>query len=580
MEKNIESKMNWQVADYQNGTIQYEVHNTGENFGTICVPTGGGKSGMMIRDMIWHIDHTKRGERIVLNLSAPMLNLCSQLAEDIFSVIKDTHVAQCKQHEFAIFINSSADEKYYKTESANIVGEVYEVGDKFKNFYKVMESNPNIRVAFVISCHASLKYFAKQVKQLKKSYTLINYLDESHVLINFAQKRDFIDFEDKENEQKLDLEQNARKSAMELLLDSDSVYCFSATPDKYVTRFINKRKQSNPEKQTGKYHIYEISPLTLIHEGIIVNPDIREAKVPTDMKVNAQIAMEFMEFCKNDNPKIPHKILISCEDSRHIADLEDELNKNHCTVFSTCANNGARSNYNGEDQDERGNFIDISPSDFIKQVDEYKEDCYVLHIRQLRAGIDIKTLTDCIITNNATRVNDGVKVIYIQTIGRILRPYAGERGRTDDGRLKKKGNVLFLIGSSDYEAIARQTSEFAMKYYGLDGVKAFSKNVDGKKTNVGQGHEVNEAKRPWEKEIEFEIKQMRENVFKFIKENVFIMADTMRQLGGKYTFNQALSDLRSQFGYADCYEPVGDLFRDYTLMSEVSNLLRDYGIKE
>ena len=58
---NIESKMNWQVKQYMDGTINYEVHNTGECFGTICVPTGGGKSGMVIRDMIWHIDHAKHG---------------------------------------------------------------------------------------------------------------------------------------------------------------------------------------------------------------------------------------------------------------------------------------------------------------------------------------------------------------------------------------------------------------------------------------------------------------------------------------------------------------------------------------
>ena len=102
---NIESKMNWQVKQYMDGTINYEVHNTGECFGTICVPTGGGKSGMVIRDMIWHIDHAKHGERMILNLSAPMLNLCGQLAEDIFSVIKETHKVRCGNGEFAIFIN-------------------------------------------------------------------------------------------------------------------------------------------------------------------------------------------------------------------------------------------------------------------------------------------------------------------------------------------------------------------------------------------------------------------------------------------------------------------------------------------
>ena len=521
-----EPKMNWLVNQYTNGEISYEVHDTNEKYGTVCVPTGGGKSGMMIRDMIWHIDHIKSNETLVINMSAPMLNLCGQLADDLFSVIKDTHQSRCADKEFAIFINSSKEDKYYKMASANAVGQIYE----FEKFDETMNNNPGIRVAFVISCHASLHKFALKIKDLdKKKYTFINYLDEAHVLVNFTQRRDFIDFEDKQDSMKLNKEERVRVSAMDLLLKhSHYLYCFSATPDKYVTRFINKRKQTDPNKQLGNYHIYNVSPIKLIEQGIIVKPDIYLAKIQNEMKINAEIAMEFMEFCKANNPNIHHKVLICCDNSNHIEELEQELNLKKCAVFSTCAKKGAHSNYNGEDEDEEGNFVDISSSDFIKEVDEYDGDCYVLHIKQLRAGIDIKTLTDCIIRNTAARVNDGVKVKYVQTIGRILRPYSGERGRTDDGRLKKNGNVLFLIGMSDFDIIGHETTRFAIKYYGLDGVKAFTKDVDAAKTGVGQSHEINEAARSWENETKFEIQEARENIFKFIKENVFIMAETIK----------------------------------------------------
>ena len=580
---NIESKMNWQVKQYMDGTINYEVHDTGECFGTICVPTGGGKSGMMIRDMIWHIDHLKRGEKLIINLSAPMLNLCGQLAEDIFSVIKDTHANRCANGEFAIFINSSANEKYYKTDSANSVGNVYEFGE----FDNVMANNLNIRVALVISCHMSLKYFAHRVNSLKKSYKIVNYLDESHVLINFTQPPAFVDFEDKE--EKLNQDERSRKGAMEMLLESNYLYCFSATPDKYVTKSINRRKQSIQEKMTGDYHIYEISPLKLIHDGIIVNPNVKIAKIADDQNINAQMAIAFMNDCKNENPNIHHKILISCKDSNCIENLEDELNRKGCIVFSTCANNGAHSNvYHGEDKDERGNFTDISQSDFVKKVDEYDGDCYVLHIRQLRAGIDIKTLTDCIIETSAIKqtLNDGVKIAYVQTIGRILRPYMGERGRTDDNRLKKNGNVLFLIKNGEYEETAKQTTRFAMKYYGLDGVKAFRK-LTSKKNEGSSGEndldkdDENDALfRAWAEEVKFEINEMKENVFKFVKENVFVMAEKMKEIGGNYDFNDALRSLRKKFSYADTDQNVGNLFKDYELMNEVSDLLRVYGIKE
>ena len=50
--------------------------------------------------------------------------------------------------------------------------------------------------------------------------------------------------------------------------------------------------------------------------------------------------------------------------------------------------------------------------------------------------------------------------------------------------------------------------------------------------------------------------------------------------GGKPKFDQAISMLRQKFGYADQFEPVGNLFTDFELMKEVSDLLKQYGMKE
>ena len=56
--------------------------------------------------------------------------------------------------------------------------------------------------------------------------------------------------------------------------------------------------------------------------------------------------------------------------------------------------------------------------------------------------------------------------------------------------------------------------------------------------------------------------------------------NSLKMFGGKPKFDQAISMLRQKFGYADQFEPVGNLFTDFELMKEVSDLLKQYGMKE
>lgn len=59
-----------------------------------------------------------------------------------------------------------------------------------------------------------------------------------------------------------------------------------------------------------------------------------------------------------------------------------------------------------------------------------------------------------------------------------------------------------------------------------------------------------------------------ENVQEFIKSDVSLMADTMRQLGGKMEFNHAMDMLHEKFGDSISEE----------LMDKVNKELEEYGI--
>ena len=83
-------KMGWFVNAYKNGQIDYLLSETGKKKGTAVLPTGAGKSGMIYADIVKHIMDAKPGEKIIFNLSAPILKLEAQLLNDFMMAMPTT----------------------------------------------------------------------------------------------------------------------------------------------------------------------------------------------------------------------------------------------------------------------------------------------------------------------------------------------------------------------------------------------------------------------------------------------------------------------------------------------------------
>lgn len=570
-------KMWWMINQFLDGNVIYEIHNTHEKKGTVVMPTGAGKSGVMFKDMIWHILNTPG--KIVFNISAPILKLCKQSADDFFSVIKALFPEECQNGEFKIFINSSANGKTYKASTRDI-GNVYGFND-----ISVFEKDEKCRFAIVISCHESLYKFAGKLEYLNTFATTINYLDEGHLLINLKGRRD------NHKEKNFTAVEKKQSDTMNTLLQSDYLYVLTATPDKGITKLINEKVGRRYD-----YNIIDIPAQQLIERGDILIPAIDILEVPEGYKTTPEMAMRFMERCIEIEPDINHKVLITCCPGDHIENLENGLNKYGQKVFSTCARLGAKSNVRDEDLDgiydeDSPEFKNVSPDEFIKMVDNYDGNCFVLHIRQLRQGIDIRTLTDCIIYNGATRVNDGEKTTYIQTIGRVLRPYKGERpeelaksGKTLDDRKKFQGNVLFLVGETDYDTVSRQTAEAVVEYYGLEGVRAFSldHNKDygetGKKKTKIEGWSRGHVS--WMDDITAQIEQLKIDIYRFMEDTVLPMSAWQIEMGGQLSYDEAVLQIKQKFGYADGLVPVCAAISNCDLMKAISEVLAKYGIRE
>lgn len=556
--------MDWLIERYNNGKCEYIINKTGEKKGTVVIPTGGGKSGVIYEDMIWHILHAEEGKKYIFNLCSPILKLAKQTADDGIAVIKTIFKDKCDKGEFMFMLNSSADGDSYNIDGLN--ADVNRLGDmpKFKD-------SKNAKFAIMVSCYPSLVKCAEKMDYLNSFATVITYMDEAHLAIN--ETRDDRDYDSLTDEGK------ERWSSLEKICEGEMVYALTATPDKYISMIINKAAGKDVDAE----NIIEIPARELIAKNIIlpVNTFMRRASIEYQDKITADICMDFMRIVKQDNPNIAHKVLVTCATTKHLKALRDELSK-QAKVFSTNAAEGGK--YAEEEE-----TIDIDELEFIKEVDTYEGDCFVLHIRQLRQGIDIKSLTDTIFYNS-TQVNDGVKRTIVQTIGRILRPMEGERGKHVDERKKKRGNVLFLIKDDEYyDSIVKGTEHFLLKYYGRDGVSCFTLETEKDYGEIGKdksGKFVFGDGKFWDDYsdlFEAEIEELKIRMGEYIKKNIKPKYDTfLRITKGKNVANllpAAMAEMKKKFYLFNEETNTAELLSDTEFMKAVSDLFNHWGVE-
>jgi hypothetical protein len=555
-------KMGWFVDAYTNNTIDFNLFNTGKAKGTAVLPTGAGKSGMIYADIIKHILISNDSQKHIFNLSAPILKLEAQLLNDLISVLSVIFPDKINNKEFMFFINSSADGNAYDADLMN--ADVL----RFNEIDKFIRTN-NAKFAIIASCHKSLYKFAEQIDYLSVHAKIHTYLDEAHLVVN--ENRDDMSFSKSSEEKK------KRFNTLTEICKSNYLYALTATPDKYVTEEINK---SAGEDDTSM-HIIDIPARVLIAENKIlpVKTWVERVGNGEGEKITPDICLNFMRSVIADNDKINHKILVTCSSVDHLNALREALGS-YYKVFSTCSRDGGMSTVNNEE-----NVID--EVSFIKEVDSWNDNCFVLHIRQLTQGIDVKTLTDCIIYNS-TRLNDGVKRIIVQTIGRTIRPMAGERGLSKDKRIKKDGNVLFLIGDNDYDAVKNQTTNFLLQYYGRDGIKAFTKDIDRDYGKIGKnkikfGNGSSGFGDDYYDYFETVIDKLLIDMEDYIQKNILPKYKLEMKLSGnkqnRKLIPSYLVNMKEKFALYSGIHDTSTLLSDTEFMKKVSELFAKYNIE-
>ncbi len=509
------AKMDWLVKELnENKNYKYRIAETGQNFGTVCMPTGYGKSGVIFEDIVYQIRNWKRNDKpLIINLSSPILKLTQQTINDMLQTLSQLSGIDRSLFHFYI-CSSDCGESYEELKNIGVRSEDFEKqpADSFRE------------ICLVATCHKSLWKFIDKFANFddaKNIYTISSYLDEAHKIailpdevdrtksekVFFQYKRTLTvkEYEELSDEEKGYYKETTKKQLLNRLKEycliqnkvsentvidldlmetfSTKIYAVTATPNSEITDELystqNGRNRVWGEKARKQNHkkVYTIFvPATqAINEDIICPPLVKIVPSKAD-SITITLLEDLMQEAIKTNPNIKHKILVTLRTTEEVKNIRDELERLGNKVFSTDSRNGF-----GEEEDIN------SIQDFTKEVEEFGGNCFVLHIRQLIEGIDISGLTDCVIFTNAENHNLNKQDYkrYVQTIGRTLR-LGKERGISKDKRLKNSANVYFVTKN---ETQLSQFRNFVNSYYGYGNVHFFEAKFESKKGEGDDGKE-------------------------------------------------------------------------------------------
>lgn len=466
-------KMSWMIDKMEKGNYKYRLYETKKHYGHIVIPTGVGKSGVCIEDIIKNIEIQKSGV-LIINISCPILKLTQQLMKDLFEVIQLRNI---NTDNIRFFINSSDDGGNYDVSSL----------DMDVNPLSQFETKHD-RINIVASCNMSMWKFIKLTSKIRRASNdekekikfkyrgavrILNYIDEAH-LLPIKEYTQTADGNDVDVDKRVDLQK--------LCENSEVVYAFTATPDPKIVEILYDYET---EPMRGKRYIINTSAREAIQRGDILPPMVKFMRTK-ELNLTLEQLNHIMKDALESNPKIYHKILITAFSRPQLRELYEGLSKMGHKVFCICDPNG------GYEDFEHSNI-----TEFSNEIEHYQGNCFVIHIRMLREGIDIKGLTDCVLFSRGHGDQDKYRMT-IQTIGRVLRCLKGERGSkfvgtkkksyADSPRLKKYGGVYFISPSEDQitESNIRGLIE---RYYGLD-CAVFEKHYELDKSGSGSNELV------------------------------------------------------------------------------------------
>lgn len=437
-----------------------------KSVGVLNMPTATGKTVVIFGHILECIKNAETTKHNFI-ISGPIMDLNNQTASSILTnlwnagVINpdniDIVIANCENRRanrsFTWFDNDNKD-KLDISDKANgrePVGILVNTAD--------MKQERQFRLTVV--CNPTLQNDEKYLVYVDGENVVNHfYFDESHTLKNSpAEKTDYATVEMTEGEkiEKKEIERtwvNYTK-IFELIGDKGSFHLVSATPTIDNFEVIQNYLHVSDFKDCFTFCL---RPIQAIQARMLVPPKFSIAKAP---RLNLSSIKALTETCINDiekiiaeNPNYKAKILITTNSTAELKNMCEwlmDLYGEKYNVFSTCCKFGKTLNKTRLNNDIR-NFKEL--------IDNSDKSCFVVHIRQIIAGIDIPSFTHAIF-NMESSTNF---ITPIQITGRVLRP--AERWIDGTAKTDYKDCGYVYINIQDKDNLADKAARTLTDFYG------------------------------------------------------------------------------------------------------------------
>ena len=415
--------------------------------GIVCLPTAAGKTVIIYGHAKTFFNENNIKHNFII--SGPIMDLNEQTASSVITNLFndglvnsencDIVIANCANHKcntfYTVFDGSKIvlAEKLNGRVPANIIVNTIDI--KQEKQYRI-----------TVVCNPTLQNDEKFLNKLNNTNVINHfYFDESQTLKKgpSSKSTESLDIQKSKEDGKNWV--NYKKIFDMINSNNGSCYFVSATPTKEnFDTIIEHGYGLNAEDCFA----YRLTPLEAINAHMIVRPEFTIRKV-SKLGVSSILQMinlmvEHIKNIKKENINYKARILVTVNSTQELEYIEQtliDLYKDEYDVYSTCCINKKKKN------------LKEIPDDIVffkESIENNERSCFVVHIRQIIAGIDIPSFTHAVF-NMESSTNF---IAPIQITGRVLR---GERrfanGEVDTSN-KQCGYIYVNIEDNNDKAMA------------------------------------------------------------------------------------------------------------------------------